>query len=61
MSVAWEYFLSSHGAATGFNSESLGIFLFLFFILILCIPVHENHKYFLLWEYVVSDQEADTA
>ena len=53
--------MSSHGVATAFNMESLGIFCFLLFILILCITVHEKHKHFLVWEHVVSAQEADMA
>ena len=53
--------MSDHGATTAFNSESLENFNFLLFILILCIPVYEKHKQFLVWEHVVSAQEAATA
>ena len=52
--------MSAHGAAKALNREPLGIFFFLFFILILFIPVHENHKHFLVWENIVSAQEAAT-
>ena len=52
--------MSDHGAATAFNRESFGIFCFLLFILTLCIPVHEMHKHLLVWEHVVSAQEAAT-
>ena len=53
--------MSDHGAAMDFNRESLGIFLFIFSVLILCIPVHEKNKHFLVWEHVVLAQEAATA
>ena len=53
--------MSDHGAATALNRESLGIFCFLLFILMLCIPVHEYHRHFFVWDHVVSAQEAATA
>ena len=31
------------------------------FLLILCIPVHEKHKHFLIWKQFVSDHGAATA
>ena len=43
------------------TGKPLAFFCFSLFILILCIPVHENHEHFLVWEHVVSDQEAATA
>ena len=53
--------MSAHGEATAFNRESLGILSFLLFIIILCIPVHEKHNCFLVWEHVVSAQESAMA
>ena len=41
--------------------NSLAFVCFLLFILILWIPVHEMHKHVLVWEQVVSTQEAATA
>ena len=52
--------MSAHRANTAFNRESLGFF-FLLFILILYIPVYEKYKHFLVWEHVVSAQEAVTS
>ena len=42
-------------------SNPLAFFCFSFFILILCLSVHETHKDVLVWEHVVSAQEAATA
>ena len=50
-----EYVVSAHGAATDFDKESIGI-IYLFLIINLRTPVHENHKHFIVWEHVVSDQ-----
>ena len=61
VSVFCEHIVLDHGVATTFNRECLGIFCFLLFIIILFIPVHEIHKHFLVWDHVVSPQEASTA
>ena len=54
--------MSDHGSDTALNRESPGFFLcFSLFILILCIPVHEKNKHFLVWENVVSAHGAATA
>ena len=52
--------MSDHGAATALNRESLGIF-FTFVYINLCLPVHEKHKHFLVWEHGVSSHGAATA
>ena len=52
--------MSAHGADTALNRESLGIFCFSLFILILCLPVREKNKNFLVWEHVVSAYGAYT-
>ena len=53
--------MSAHGAATALNRESLSFFLYIFVYMNVCLPVHETHKYFLVWEHVVSAHGAATA
>ena len=36
-------------------------FLFIFSYIIFCLPVQENHKYYLVWAHVVSDHGEATA
>ena len=43
------------------TGNSLEISCVYLFILILCLPVHENHKHFLVWERFVSAHGAATA
>ena len=54
--------MSAHGAATTLNRESLDIiFCFSLHIIILCLPVNENHKHYIVWEHVLSANGTATA
>ena len=46
--------MSAYVEATYLNKESHGIFLFPSVYINLCLPVHEKHKHFLVWDHVVS-------
>ena len=62
VSVFWKHVVSDHEAATDFTRQSLGMFLcFSLFILILCLPIHEKHKHFLVSDHLVSDHGSATS